>query len=258
MQTLAQQEEMLRSELPFAEQKIQTGYQEGSAQLARNEAENLANLNKQTGAVSIAKGGALATARQLYSELTQRNAAMFGGRSSAGPFAQELLGRETTKRFGEIETQGSAALRDIESEKARLASWISDQKSSFLNKKNDAMSDLQKTFVQGLAQVASSRGALESAKATMRADLLTRARSEAQQIEAATVAFERNLQTFRVQQQAEMDRMAYAKQLQAYTPTAFSPSVINTSQGSTTAQYAPSGYKWTIDPMTGEKKLIAT
>ena len=243
MDMLSQQEAAFRAEQPLAEQKLGTSYQEGLSLLDKNLSDQEAQLNKQGAAIGTAKSSALSQARQLYNELQQRIGAQFGSRSSAGPAAQELLGRETTKQFGNIESQSGQAQQDVEGERQRLISWAGDQRNTFLQKKNDALGELQRSFTQGLALIATKRGELESGKAAMRADLLNKARQEAQAIEAASVTYERNLSNWKLQQQAELDRMQYARQLQGFQAQPFSPSQIGATspQGGNTA-FNPGSY----------------
>lgn len=235
-QTLSAQEAAFRAELPGAEQKIGTSYAEGLSLIDRNLATQEAALAKQGATITSTKANALSQARQLYSELSQKYGAMFGSRTSAGPFAMELLGRETQKQFGAVEQGATTAQQDVEGERNRLTSWVSDQKSTMLSKKTDALNELQRSFTTGLAQIMAQRGQLESAKASMRVDLLNKARSEAQAIEQASVAYERNLALFQQQKQASLDQMQYARQLQGYTAEPFRASQIGatSTQGGTT------------------------
>lgn len=245
MNTLNAQEAQFRSEQPSAEQKVGTSYQEGLSLLDKNLATQEAALAKQGAAIATNKANALAQARQLYAELQQKYGTMFGSRSSAGPAAQELLGRETSRQFGNIENQSSAAQQDVESERARLTSWVGDQKNTLLQKKTDALGEIQRTFTTGLAQINAQRGQLESAKAAARVDLLNQARAQTQQVEAANTQFNRQIQMFQAQQEAQLQQMAYAKQLQGYNPAPFNPP----QMGVPSAQSA--GYNFS--PTSGQK-----
>lgn len=244
-------EQNYRNEQPGAESKIATGYNDALNTLQNNLSTQESSLSKQEGKVTASKQSALAEARQLYNELAQKYGALFGSRSSAGPFATELLGRETQKQFGNIQTGAQSAYNDINTERQRLTDYTNQQRVMLDQKKNDAIFELQKAFTNGLSQIQSQRAVLEQQKASQRYDLLVQAREQAQQISAAEKAYQQQIDAFYTQQQAQLGQMATAQQVQGFTPTAFQPSQINTTPTQSTTAYNFLPNKTYKDPTTG-------
>lgn len=237
MDALAQQEAQYRGQLPAAEQAVGTSYDEGLSLINKNLAEQEQSLQKQQAKIDTTRGSALAQARQLYNELAQKYGAMFGSRTSAGPAAMEILGRETQKQFGAINQGSTQATQDVSSERTRLQSWVSDQTANLQAKKRDAIAGIQNQFAQGLASIAAQRGALESAKAQARFDLLQQAQAQVQQVQQAATAFQQQLAMFQQQKQATLDQMQYAKQLGGFNAPAFQPSQMQGTTGAPQVSY---------------------
>ncbi len=208
MQSLNAIEQNYRNQLPGALQSIEASYGQGSNELDQNLAAQNALLGNQATNVGTAKANALAQARQLYVELSQRNAAMFGSRSSAGPAAQELLGRATTQQFGNVETGAQSSMAAIDAEKRRILDFTNVQKDKFALAKADALRQTNNDFTNKLAEINSQRGALESAKATARVQALEAARAATAQIAAAEKTFQNQITMFEMESQRQLANKA--------------------------------------------------
>lgn len=198
---LNQLEQSYRSQLPGAQATIEGQYGQGLQELSANQQEQQGQLDTQKTSVDQSKASALARARQLYSELSQRNQAMFGGRNSAGQFAGELLGRETQKNFGNIDTAAQNAYAELQQANQKLLNWASTQKLTLANQRQKALDDLQTAFQNQMMQIAANRAQNESAKAAARLDALNQAKAQAFQIQQADAQFNRQLEMYQIQQQ---------------------------------------------------------
>src|SRR3990167_7049092 len=245
---LNEQQRALEAQQPGEEQTIQGQYTRGIEGITGQEAEAQIQLGKRTTTSEQAKANALAQARQLYGELSQRNAAMFGGRSSAGPFAQELLGRETQRRFGEIGTTSEQDRQAITDETIRLVRWVDTQKNEWGRKKDEALQTLKNQFTQMIGQINSQRGMLETEKARERNAALVDARNRQDAINAADWDFQQRLALFQAQKQGEFSTVnPYSVSdtgMATQTMGAFNPSTIGQIGGqAASASFAPGVYK---------------
>lgn len=265
--SLAEQQRLLESQLPGAEQSIEAQYGLASKEMEANRLAQEAALGRQETNVSTAKANSLQQARQLYNELAQNYGARFGSRTSAGPFAMELLGRETQRQFGGIETGAMAATQAITDERNRVMDYINTQKEQFALKKNDALREIKTTFMNKLAEIGSARNALESEKASRRVQELQNARNMAMQIQSAENEFNQRLYMFQLEQDATLKNKAAAasgydtKYLDATKKvgdilTSYGPQAAESAAkqaGVSFETFAPGkGYQWVWNPASGK------
>jgi hypothetical protein len=266
-QTLNEQEALLRSQLPGAQQSIEQQYGLASQEMEANRRAQEAALARQETNVGTAKSNALSEARKLYNELAQNYAARFGSRTSAGPFAMELLGRETARQMSAAELNAQNSLTAIGDERNRVLDLINTQKEKFALAKNDALRELNVTFQNKLAEINSARNALETEKAARRLSALQEAQARAYQIKSAEQEFNQKVQLFQLQQEYSLANKAAAATgydtkyvdlvnkiggiLQAYGPSA--AQTVASKVGVDSSMFAPSaGYEWYFDTETGK------
>src|SRR5258706_613649 len=204
MNTINGQESAYRAQYDPAKQAIESGYSQGLAGINTQATDAYGNLDTQGKQVTQDQATAMANARQLYNELAQRNQSMFGSGNSAGQFANELLGRETQKQFGQTTTQTNNAKDAIALERSKVGQWVNDQTNTWNQKKQGALDQLQLSFTNGLQQINAQRGQLESAKAQARLDLLNQAKAQIQQIQAQDMNFQQQLALFQAQKEAQL------------------------------------------------------
>lgn len=217
---LNQLEAQYRSEQPEAEAQVTSSFNRALTPIQEKEATELAGLDKQEGVVNRGETNALGEARQRFNELSQRNIAMFGTGTSAGPGAQELLSRETAKQFGSIGQEATAGRTEIESERTRVKTFTAKKKAELEEQKQEAIRNVQSEFRRGLLQINQSRAANESAKAQARLELLQQAQQQAFQIEQANTAFQRSIDMF------EREKTANLAQVSAYQSENIVPAVL--------------------------------
>ena len=258
--SLDEQRRNLEAQQPGQEQQIQGAYDRGIEGVTGQQSEAQMQLAKRGTASDVAQANALANARQLYSELSQRYGSMFGSRSSAGPAAQELLGRETTRRFGEIGTAREQDRQAVADETARLGTWVNTQKQEWKRKKETALIDLQNTFKNQIGQINSARNTLESQKARERSQALTDARTKQAMVDQADRDFQQKLALFQAEKQSQLTTTpAYA--MNSYSSAVQGMGQYGAPQMSQTGNQGTSGYTvagngdylWEIDPRTGQR-----
>lgn len=265
MKSLNDQAADWNAQKPSAINRIESDYSQGIAGLNSQGAEAYGKLDTQAQQAQKDQATAYARARQLYGELQQRNQSMFGGRSSAGQFAGELLGRETAKQMGETTNQGTAARQAIDTERNRVSKWVSDQTNTWNQKKQSALDDLENSFRQGLLQINTQKGQIESAKASARLDLLNQAKAQVAQIQAADRSFQQQLALFQAQKESQLSAGAGANLGQdTYSGNRISTApLFANSQGvgvagesggfSQSLRYVNLGNGYVQDKLTGEK-----
>jgi len=167
------QEQSLRSQLPETLSQLNTQGEEmkqpyteklqtGQAQLAQNET-----------ATRTAEQNAMQQARQLFNELSQYNISRFGGGSSAGPAAMELLSRSTQQQFGNVTQNASENMQKIMDAGRSLTDFVTTSKASIDKQVKDKVSQAQQWFNDQLNQVNANRVMAESDKAAKRYEALT-------------------------------------------------------------------------------------
>jgi len=176
----------------------------------------------------------------------------------------EILGRETQKQFGDVGKLATQGMQAVSDEKNRLTTWVNTQKNEWGRKKNEAMNNLTISFNNAIQQINAQRGQLESDKASRRYDILAQARERASQIEAADVAFNRQLQLFQAERGSQMQsatqNLGVGNVAGAYTEQlgqAYNPSVANAATPITQTPYNYLGnYTEEYDPITGQRRRV--
>lgn len=260
---LNQQQSQYESQYPMYQQQVEGQTAAGLKDVSNQESVASANLaNQQTG-VNTAETSALAQARQLYGELAQRYGSMFGSRTSAGPFAMEILSRETQKQFGNIGQTATQGTQAVKQAATQLGNWVDTQKQTWNQKKTDALNNLQISFNNTIAGINSQRGQMESDKANKRYQALVDAKAQADQIQQADKTFSQQLALFQAQNQnpATYSQGNVVGNQVAQLQTPYNPSGLQGNQGQLTSaagsQYnLPGNAKWEFDPTTGQYRQV--
>jgi hypothetical protein len=261
---LEQQKQAYEAQLPEQEKLVEQQVAKGLEGIGSQESEAKSSLGKQETAMQEAESNAYQQARQLYNELAQRYGAMFGSRTSAGPFAMEILGRETQGRFGDIQKTATQGMQSIAEEKTKLNTWVNTQKNEWERKKTEALTSLRNAFTQAISQINSQRGSLESQKARDRYAALTDAQNRQAAIQQADAQFKQQLALFQAQKESQLTTTpTYTTGTGGYLAAntlgqPFSVSTIGTTATTNgSSNYAPSGtYTWEYDPATGQRRKI--
>ncbi|GIW70230.1 MAG: hypothetical protein KatS3mg101_0977 [Patescibacteria group bacterium] len=189
MSYLSEAENTLRSNFESQRSLIEQEYQNALSSLGVQKTQSLRDLSTQEEQARQRKEDALSAARRLYSELGQGIQQRFGGASSAGQAASELLGREQLKQQGGIWRAFQNAVSQIENYRARLNENY-DQAINDVNlQKAQAIQQIQSDYNAKLAQIGALRGQTESAKANLKLQLLNDLKDKVWQINIASLNY---------------------------------------------------------------------
>lgn len=162
--SLSQQEAAAKSDLGDVQASIERQGSTATSELQQaQEAQNKA-LTGQVTDVEAQRANALQQARQLYSELSQYNQARFGSGSSAGPAAMELLGRETSRQFGNVEQTTTRAKAEIEDKRYQLNRFTQLEQKKITDQIADKLAESRQQYNQRVIQISTARNQLESQK----------------------------------------------------------------------------------------------
>lgn len=145
--------------------------------------------------------GLLSDARRLADELRRRNQQMFGGSalSSAGLAAGELLGRETSRQFGNIRGDTAKSVQQLQQGLIDFNNQSEAQLQNLELQKNEALSRAELEFRDRLSEINNARNVLAQNKAAMKLDALRQFRAQVANVQAQEQAFRQNVQLLREQ-----------------------------------------------------------
>jgi hypothetical protein len=131
----------------------------------------IANQQSQAGAQ---EQSALAAARRLYSELTQRNVQAFGSgaNSSVGQAAGEILGRSAQEQFGNVRNTAGQTQQTLATAARDLNDKMTAQLNSLELQKQQALSQAKLYFRDKLDQLNQDKTLIGQAKANAKLDVL--------------------------------------------------------------------------------------
>lgn len=163
--------------------------------------QGLQSISNQQNIAGQQEQSALAAARQLYNELTQRNQQAFGGGalSSVGQAAGEILGRGAMQTFGNIRQGAQNTIQGLITE-ARNVSERADAQLQQLNmQKEAALSEARLAFRDKLGEIDRMRDQLKQNRTNMKLEALREFRSNIQNIANQATAFQQSLQAMKYQ-----------------------------------------------------------
>ena len=158
-------------------------------------------------------------ARRQFSEIQQGLQSRYGGTTGTGAFASELAGRQTMKNIGNIRTQLSNAMVQIDDklgqvkEIGRIA--LADIEDNALQEKSQAKNQLE----SALADIRRQKGELQSRKAEMAMQAMQQYQGLVADINARNTAFKQDLY---VKQQAAEQRLQGALSKASQTAQGYS------------------------------------
>lgn len=192
-------------------------------------------LNEGQTAVESAKMGvrkdeqnALSAARNLYQELNQAGIQRFGGSSSAGEFANQLLGREFQRNVGKAFDTAGQNIQKLVDKGIQIKQNYDTQLQSLETQKQGALSQARDVFRQRLDQINNTRLGLSENKAQLKLQALQQLRSEAMQIAQQHEQFRQQLIA-----QSQAADLNLRNAISQYRATATSPVAVD-AQGNPT------------------------
>ncbi len=165
------------------------------------------DLNVYADKNAYANENALAASRRLYNELRQGAQQRFGGSSSAGEAAGEILGVEQQRQQGQTQRSYQDEVRKINSAHQEINSKYDQTIVEFKRDKDQQLQAAQQSFQAKLLEIAGKRAENASAKASAKLQALQDLRNKIFQI---------NLQDMQFQQQLTLNRNNALSTVNAY------------------------------------------
>lgn len=257
MNYLNQAESQIRGDYPTVLEAAQKAYESAISELTASKTKNLGTIAENQASAGSRKENALAEARRLYDELRRGYQQRFGGSTSAGQAASELSAVEQQRQMGAVNRDYSTTVRQIEQSKLQLDQDYQAGQAKIEEQKTLALQQAQQNFTQALLQIQSQRAQTESQKAAAKLQALTDLRNQAFQIQQDALNYQKNLDMFYRQQQADLQTYAAKLQLSGQgaqtAGNTYNPVINPTSLtiGGSTQQAGPlTGYK--KDELTGQ------
>lgn len=163
--------------------------------------QGLQSISNQQNVAGQQEQSALAAARQLYNELTQRNQQAFGGSalSSVGQAAGEILGRGAMQQFGNIRQGAQNTIQGLMTEARNVSEKATAQLQQLSMQKEAALSEARLAFRDKLSEIDRMRNELKSNRSAMKLDALREFRSNIQAIANQATAFQQSLEAMKYQ-----------------------------------------------------------
>lgn len=183
-------EAQYRQEFPTAQAAIDQQAQHATTDITNEQNTNLAGLTKQRQTAQNEQTSQIAKARQLANELKQGNLTRFGGSSSTGDAANELLNRTTASQFGDINKNFSDLQQQIAQEESNTNNFYTSKLNDLKKNQQLQQKQLKDQFDAKIREINGNRAALDSEKAAKRLGALQELSSAYRQMnyEAQTYA----------------------------------------------------------------------
>lgn len=253
MDYLNQAEGAVKSDFPNVLDAAQKAYELAIGELTGSKNKNLTTIGENSQQAVNRKEDALTSARRLYDELRRGYSQKFGGSTSAGQAATELASVEQQRQMGATNRQYADTARQIDQQKVQLEQDYSLGQQKIIESKNQAIAQANRDFQNKLLEIQGKRAETESAKAQAKLGALQELRNRAYQAQQEALTYQRNLDMFYKQQQADLE--TYAQKLQL-SGQGSSSAVNNFLSGTTTSptsslQVGQSGQQTTNPALTG-------
>lgn len=155
--------------------------------------ENLTRNTQQTNEEKIRETNAFDAARNLFNELRQGNQQRFGGSSSAGEFAYNLLGRELQRGLGQIQQTAGQNFNKLKDQANQIITGFQSQLQQLNTQKEAALAGARDVFRQKLSEIDNARFGLAQNKSQAKLQALYQLRSEAQNIQNSFIQLQQQM-----------------------------------------------------------------
>jgi len=177
------------------------------------------------------KEDALSAARRLYDEMQMATRQRFGGATSAGEAASELLGAEQMRQQGQAQNQYGEYVQQSDMAAAKVQQGITDALASIAQNAETARKTALSEFTAKMLEIAQKKGEAETLKNQRKLEALYQLRNQQFQI---------NMQEKQFQQQIETERMK-------------NEANVNTQRSNEMGAFAVLGSKMQLKPQTQYK-----
>lgn len=212
-QALEGQRQALEGQRPLAiSQAEESGrLQKGSFEDLRERGET--QFGRQERETGQEEGNAMRKARDLFNQLTQFNIARFGGSSSTGPAAQELLGRATQRNIGDVQSAATENKARISEARVELGNFVEKKFIEIDQSIKNKTAEIEQWFRNKINEIESNKAILESDKAGRKIEALRAREDFANQIRLAAAQQQLELNTWRQQNESAFAAQAASTEI---------------------------------------------
>ena len=138
--------------------------------------DQLSQLNQQLGLdttnFNSGMNNAYSTAQNQYNQLLQRNLAMYGGGSSAGPAIAGLLGQGYQQQTGQLQGQNTQGQQQLALQGSNINQWGHTQNNQLDTWHNQALQTISNQYNDAINQINQQKGQTEDAKSQAKLGVL--------------------------------------------------------------------------------------
>lgn len=186
-------EQTYRNQLPGYQAEAQKNYDVNAQLLGTSYGTTKTDIANQESQGKRATEDALSKARRIFQEQQIGSQQRFGGSSSAGQAANELLARNLQTEQGQTQRQAMDFQQKIGQLYSQAKQKYDDSMLQLEQQKQTALTQIQREFDQKLLEIANNRTQLASAKAQMRLQALMDLRNKTFAIQQQTQQFQQAL-----------------------------------------------------------------
>lgn len=193
----------LQAQLPISLQGLSTEEENLIAPYELKLKQGLRSAEEQTATAAEEEQTSQSELRQLANQLAQYAKAKYGGMSTAGTGALELLGREVAKQFGGITKTAAANRQKILDYKTDLQDTVFTAEQSIKKAIAQKKDEVQQWFTEKIDAVNTNRAMTEAQKAQTRYQIITQRTQLANDIETQAWQYQTQVATWYQQKQVE-------------------------------------------------------
>jgi hypothetical protein len=205
MNVLNQTESAVRQDFPTVLEAANKAWETAYAELEASKNKVADTITTAGNKAVQTKENALSAARRLFGELRQGYQQRFGGSTSAGQAAGELANVEQMRQQGGIQQNYQNTDQEISQMKVQLDKDYEVGSAKINQAKVEAVAQANRDFQNKILEISSQRGQVESAKAAAKLDALNTLRNQVYQASQEELAYKRSIDTWKMQQAAEID-----------------------------------------------------
>ena len=205
MDYLNQVEAALRRDLPGTIAEAESAYKTNSGLLTNQKNRSMEGIDLQERQGTQKKDESIAQSRRILGEQRQAAQARFGGSSSAGEAANDLLGVEFLRQSGGINRDFNNFTQQIGFARKKVDDDFNQGMLQLEQQKQAAINQANRDFQNKLLEIANNRAQVESAKAQSRLSALMDLRNKVFAIQQQTSQFQNSLAQQRAADTAILD-----------------------------------------------------
>jgi len=256
---LNQAESALRADHPSALAEAEAIFKTNSSMLGTDRDVAFQGLNSQSTKATKAKESALESARRMYADQQMGATQRFGGSSSAGQAASELMAREQARQFGQTGRQHAEVQQQIDVQRQNVEKEFNTGLMQLEQQKQSGISSANRDFQNKLLQIAQNRAEIGQAKAEARLTALQELRNKVFAIEQQNTQFTQQLTMMREQANLQLQSLGQSSQQgvdrATNTVNAFNPNIqSNLTASNNTRQQAPAQQQLTGQIKPGRRQ----